>query len=284
MLLRTLLNLLYLGFCLFKLLAIFYSLALILILSPILFTLSSCSLFKKNEHRIRDDFDFSKKRDYVKSDYVDHLKSQKNSYLNSNKVNVIGLRKSSKSYLEKVALEIQIQNELFFDQDEKVNFSIIKNEIPFHFSLPGKNIFISSGLINKYIKSEKLLYCLITYELIRSEKNIYKKQTVVPTGFITTEKMLSMMRIKIEDKVEIHKWAFYLLKRIGIDTNNYLSWLQIQNRNSVDFSMQLGDISIISREEALFKAFIVKNTSSKSKRFHAGSSRSFYKFINNIKR
>jgi hypothetical protein len=196
----------------------------------------------------------------------------------------LNLSSRSNAYFNSIVEQIQKNNELFFDNSVSASITIINSEIPFHFSLPGKSIFVSSGLINKYIKSEKLLYCLIIYELIRSEKGIYRKQIVIPTGFYSTERMLSTMRLSISDKVEIHKWAFYLLKRIGIDTDNYLSWLQIQNRNSVDFSMQLGDLSVISREESLFKAFIIKNTDKKSVKYHAGSSRGFYRFIRNIKR
>jgi hypothetical protein len=97
--------------------------------------------------------------------------------------------------------------------------------------------------------------------------------------------MLSLLRLNIEEKVEIHKWAFHILKRVGIDTDSYLSWIQIQNRNSVDFSLQLGDISSISREESLFKAFIIKNTEKKkTSKSHEGSSREFYAFINQLKR
>jgi hypothetical protein len=251
----------------------------------VLLLISSCSLFEeKGSSKEVDSLDLRPLSKNTELDYNDHLESLKKDYLATTGIKKVQLRKRSEKYLSSVAMEIQKNNELFFTKSAKVNFSIIEEQIPFHFSLPGKNIFISTGLISKYIKSEKLLYCLITHELIRSEKSVYRKQVVVPTGFLTTKKILSMMRLKIEDKVEIHKWAFYLLKRIGINTDNYLSWLQIQNRNSIDFSMQLGDISAISREEALFKAFIIKNIDTKSNKYHAGSSRSFYSFVNDIKR
>jgi hypothetical protein len=251
----------------------------------LLLILNSCSLFKeKREEKKPESLDLRSLSKITQVDYKEHLESLKHDYLKTKGIKKISLSRKSRKYLSSVVAEIQKNNELFFTKKSKVNFSIIKNESPFHFSLPEKNIFISTGLLNKYIKSEKLLYCLIIHELIRSEKSVYRKQILIPTGFLTTKKVLSMMRLKIEDKVEIHKWAFYLLKRIGINTDNYLSWLQIQNRNSIDFSMQLGDISVISREEALFKAFIIKNTDTKSNKYHAGSSRSFYSFVNDIKR
>ncbi len=250
----------------------------------LIFTFVSCSIYKNNRETIKDDVDFSKRPEHNSKDYGAQFRYLKTPYLNTSGVKALDLRFRSQIYLEQIATQIEKQNELFFTSKDKARFTIINSQTPFHFSLPGKNIFISSGLISKYIKSEKLLYCLIAYELIRSEKEVYRKQLLIPTGFMTTEKLLSMMRLGINDKVELHKWAFYLLKRVGIDTDNYLSWLQIQNRNSIDFSMQLGDISVISREEALFKAFIVKNTSVTLGRYHEGSSRGFYAFINNIKR
>jgi hypothetical protein len=97
--------------------------------------------------------------------------------------------------------------------------------------------------------------------------------------------MLSLLRLRTADKIEIHKWAYYLLKRSGVDTDTYLSWLQIKNRNSLDFSIQLGDIQSISREEALFKSFLIESVKeSNSTNRHRGSSRQFYSLLNDIKR
>jgi len=217
-------------------------------------------------------------------DYVDHLSNFEKTYFNDPKIKKIKFSKRQKKYITGIIDNIVKKNELFFKSSVKSKINIIRDDVPFHFSLPGRNIFISSGLINKYIKNEKILYCLIAYELIRSEKYIYRKVFIVPTGIIKTSRMLSLLRLSIDEKVEIHKWAFYILKRVGIDTDNYLSWLQIQNRNSVDFSLQLGDVRSISREESLFKAFIIKNANKKVKnKKYEGSSKSFYSFVNKLK-
>lgn len=221
---------------------------------------------------------------YENQDYIDHLRSLKDAYLASINTQQIDINKNQQKYLRKLSDIIIKNNELFFTKSKEVNFYIIEDETPFHFSLPGQNIFISSGILKKYVKSENILFCLLTYELILSEKNIYKKRIIVPTGAVGTRRLLSILRLGIEEKVEVHKWAFYILKRIGVDTDNYLSWLQIQNRNSVDFSLQLGDISSISREESLFKSFIIKNTDKKNNRKYNGSSKDFYAFVNSIKR
>ena len=247
------------------------------------FFFSSCAYFsnKANKKNIDIEEDY-KEMELV--DFIDHVNSFRDSYLGSKDVEQYFISYRSNKYLEGLVSNLYKKNELFFSDRARAKFYIIKDSRPFHFSLPNKSIFISSGLLQKYIKSEKLLYCLLTFELIRSEKNIYRKTHIVPTGSIDTNRMISMLRLNTKTKVEVHKWSFYILKRIGIDTDNYLSWLQIQNRNSIDFSTQLGDLGSISREEALFKSFLIKNTSRKrSTNKYERSSKKFYSFINGIK-
>ena len=219
------------------------------------------------------------------ADYRDQLESLKDVFLSSPDVKTFDIGYLNESYLDSLAQNIIKKNELFFFNREKVDFKIVENNTPFYFSLPGRTIFLSSGLIEKYIKSEKLLYCLISYELIRIEKNLYNRISVVPTGSMTLERMMGASRLKMREKVEIHKWAFHVLNRAGIDVDNYLAWLQILNRNSIDFSLQLGDVRSISREESLFKAFLIKNsTKVSSTTKYEGSSRNYYRFINSLKR
>ena len=220
---------------------------------------------------------------YQQQDYSQHFEEFLKFYLDSESVINLPIKYKHRVYLETIADNIIKNNELFFTDDSKTQFYLIKSQSPFHFSLPGRKIFFSSGLLNKYIKSEKILYCLITYELIRSEKKIYHKHLIIPTGTINTTRMLSLMRLSTSEKVGIHKWAFYILKRLGIDTDNYLSWIQIQNRNSTDFLLQLGDMNSISREESLFKMFLINNTKETlvSKKY-SGSSKQFYDFMNGI--
>lgn len=252
-----------------------------LFLTFIFFT--SCSFFSGKNNK--EEIDLPKNYSEMNlKDFIDHVNSFKRSYLASQDVKQHFISYRDTKYLQSLIDNLYKKNELFFSDRKKANFYVIKDDRPFHFSLPDKSIFISSGLLQKYIKSEKLLYCLLTFELIRSEKRIYKKIQIVPTGSIDTNRMISILRLNTKTKVEVHKWSFYILKRIGIDTDNYLSWLQIQNRNSIDFSTQLGDLGSISREEALFKSFLIKNTSRKrSTNKYERSSKKFYNFINGIK-
>ncbi len=247
---------------------------------------SSCSFLPhRGEDAKQKEIGLLKYEPMTSRDYSDHLKAFEDFYIQSPSVSVRPLLASEREYLRSVGEEIVRNNELFFTSGLSPQFMIIDSEVPFHFSLPGLKIFLSTGLVSKYLKNEKLLYSVIAYELIRSEKKIYKKNHIVPTGFMPTSRALALLRLSTEEKVETHKWAYYTLKRVGVDADIYLSWLQIQNRNSADFALQLGDTSSISREESLFKAFIIQNAKKKtggSK--YERSSRAFYAFVNRIKR
>lgn len=245
--------------------------------------MSSCSLVGLKDS---DDSEvqLSGYKKIEQEDYVAHFKSFEKAYLANPDVEKVALTKNSESYLKSIADTAIENNELFFSNRGETRFHVIKSNVPFHFSLPGREIFFSSNLLEKYINNETMLFCMIVFELIRSEKFVYEKQLIVPASTLSTSRVLSLLRLETGEKVEIHKWAFYILKRVGIDTDSYLSWLQIKNRNSLDFAMQIGDVQSISREEALFKSFLiqeVKNTKKNIK--YKGSSRSFYSFLRNVK-
>src|SRR5690606_30679302 len=129
-----------------------------------LFSCSSLNIFTKGEDK--EVFPV-KKISVSEKDYLDHLKNFKETFVTSSDTKTYDLSNSSKRYLSSIAQDISQKNELFFTSKNKVEFEIVESKIPFHFSLPGGTIFLSSGLINKYIKSEKLLYCVISFELIR---------------------------------------------------------------------------------------------------------------------
>lgn len=222
--------------------------------------------------------------EYDEDDYIDHLISFHNAYREGNRTKVVSLNRGSEYYLKRLVKKIVGTNELFFDPDIEASFTIIRTNTPFHFSLPGRRFYLSTGLLKKYVKNEEMLYCALVFELIRSEKNIYTKTTIIPTGNLDTNRLLSLLRLHTPDKVEIHKWSYYLLKRSGVNTDAYLSWLQVKNRNSLDFALQLGDTRSISREEALYKAFLIEiEKDEKRSGNYKGSSRSFYRFLRDIK-
>lgn len=215
-------------------------------------------------------------------DYADHLASLKTPFLSTPGIKVLN-NTFAKKYLETLAGEIIARNEIFFKNLKKVEVTLLDAEAPLHLSLPRGQLFLSKGLISKYIKHESMLVSILSYELVRSENFLYPKQIIIPVGYIPLEKLLLLQRLNLEEKVEVHKWAHYLTVRSGYDGEYYLSWLQTQNRNTADFILQVGDINLINREESLFKAFLIKNSKEDEIPGKQNSSKNFYTFINSIR-
>jgi len=219
----------------------------------------------------------------TRSDFADHLASLRLPFLATPNVKII-TNKFATNYLKQISNEIIAKNEIFFKTLKEANVTILDYEAPVHFSLPKGEIFLSSGLIYKYIKHESMLVSILAYEMVRSENLLYPKQIIIPVGFITLERLLSLGRLNLEEKIEIHKWAHYLTTRSGYDGEYYLSWLQTQNRNTADFIFQVGDVNLINREESLFKSFLIKNTTEGEEiAIKKNSSKNFYAFINSIR-
>lgn len=247
----------------------------------ILTLLCSCSLFKgENEDEKLQLTNYQK---FETKDFSSHLSSFEKSFLNTPEIKELGFDSTRSNYIYSLINKIINNNKVFFSKKDKPKFFIIKDDTPYHFSLPNRKIFLSSGLFKKYIQNESILICVITFELIRSEKEIYKKTMIIPTGNLDSKRLLPLLRLNATQKMKIHKWAFRLLKKLEIDSDTYLSWLQIQNRNSIDFSMHLGDINVISREEALFKEFVIENSRGERKRNYKRSTKSFYSFLRYVR-
>jgi hypothetical protein len=244
--------------------------------------LVSCSTFripgKKSES-----FSTGTYKEMTASDYSDHLASLKGHFLTTPGIKTVKLNKVASSYIQGVTQKIIQMNEIFFKNLKKGNITIVDSEAPLHFSLPQGEIFLSKGLISKYVKHESMLVSILAYELVRSENLLYPKLTVVPVGYIPLERMLGLNRLTLNEKMEIHKWAHDLTVRSGYDGEYYLSWLQTQNRNTADFILQVGDANLISREESLFKAFLIKTTGEDEVPGKKNSSKNFYTFLNSIR-
>lgn len=218
-------------------------------------------------------------------DHLAHLSSFEKMYLGTDGVEQMPLRSKEQEYVNNLIYDIYQNNELFFNQKSIPRVHVIKKEVPFHFSLPGSSIFISTGLINKYIKHESILAAIICYEMIRIDKSIYNKNVIVPIGFMSLERILGINRIVADKKIEVHKWAYYLMRRAGYDGEYYLQWLQTINRNTADFLTLTGDAASISKEEAMFKAFVIRRSKVEDERTIARkeSSKNFYAFLFSVK-
>ena len=246
----------------------------------ILLFIVGCSTADKNSN------DFSSLGEPATKDYIDHLASMGPVYLSSDEVKEIKLKTESVQLLEQIYERIISNNEILLSKANKPRFHVILNRTPFIFSLPKAQFFISSGLIEKYLKSEDLFVAALTAEIIKSDRNIYEKRLMIPLGYQSTERMIQVTRLRPETKFQLNEWCYFVLKRSGFDASAYLNWIQVQNRNTLDFSLYLGDAIGISKEEHLFKNFMTKQgiASVEKKINEANSSRAFYNLLNNIVR
>lgn len=229
--------------------------------------------------------DFYEPNKYLTNDYIDHLLSLGESYVRNETNNIISITPDVKKYLEEVYTIIVKSNELFLKEyNIKPSFYFLKSNIPFCFSLPRAHFYFSSGFVKKYLKSEDLLRATLTFEIMKSLNNVYEKRITVPTGNVTTEKILAITRINEEIQLELNRWTYLALKRSGFDPASYLSWLQAKNKNSADFIFMYSDIRHLPDEEYEYKKFMVeeeKKTIVKIE-MNKNSSKSYYKFIDII--
>lgn len=239
----------------------------------IILTLSGCASKRSRYTEIRDNFTISR------IDYINHFEHLAKDYLKSPKIQERRISKKTQAYLTEIYRRIVVNNELILKKDIKPIFHIIKSPLPFYFSLPSGRFFFSDTLIKKYLKSENLFVSLLGNEMYRVHKELYEKKILIPIGFLNTKKMISLSKLPINVRVEALKWTYFLLKRSGYDPYAVLNWLQMQNKNSLEFSIQLGTSHARIREEFLFKSFLAQEVGKKqldSENAETNSSRGFY--------
>jgi hypothetical protein len=241
----------------------------------ILIFFSSCSQFEV-EKRIFNG-------EVLNKDYVDQLTSFGPDYLKSSEITEIVLSNESRKYIKSIFRRFKENNENFLNKEGEPSFHLIKDQKAFLFSLPNEQYFFSTGLFQKYFKSEQLFLAALSAEIVKSNKVVYEKKVIVPLKFYSTEKMLQITRVTLETKNKINEWSYIVLKRAGVDPFSYLNWIQVQNRNNLDFSFYLGEIGNINREEQMIKNFIVKENIGKLERKanESNSSKEYYQFLKN---
>ncbi len=243
--------------------------------------LVSCSFYQYKESPL-----FSQYEKYGQKDFLDHLESLGKVYLESPGVKVLPISPQSYAYLNSVYEKILINNEILLDRKINLRFYIIKSNELFHFSLPKGQIFFSSELIKNYFESENLFICAFLFEIIKSHRNIYPKTMTIPKGYLEAENLLDINKIPFESKVEIDKWAYLSMKRAGYDNSAYLIWLKTQNKNSFEFAPMLKGRNI-SKEEFVFKNFLVKELNERNNMEMVGegnSSKGYYNLLLEIRR
>ncbi len=219
-------------------------------------------------------------------DFIDHLAYLSTELIANPDIKIRKITGKHERYLSEIYSRLVLNNELLLDSKLRPRFYLINHPTPLIFSLPKAQFFISNALVNKYIKSEEILVAALSFQIIKSHRNMYEKKAVIPTGTITLERLMSLGRIQLGDKNEIHKWAFLAMRRAGYDESAYLNWLQTLNKGSIDFSLMVGDPSILTREEFAFKSFMIKQkikeTPDRIRDYNSSSE--FYQFINYVVR
>ncbi len=215
---------------------------------------------------------------------LNHLAFLSNFYLDTYSSSRIPLSSKGRAYIQSIYQKIAKNNELLLPVDKKVKFYFIEEATPLVFSLPDGHIFMSSGLL-KYLSYENLFVSVLTFEYIKSFRGIYKKWEIIPFGYITTPHIISLTRIDLKVKMEINKWSYLAMKRAGYDPSAILSWIRIQNKNSMDFTLLNGRGRFISEEEFLFKNFLAVREKTEEPTVPFGnSSEEFYDLVNDIKK
>ncbi len=231
----------------------------------------------------KDRYLSTKKKGIGKNDFLIHFIYLGKDFVNSNKNNSIPLSQKTQSYLKALVGRLVENNRQLYTSNMKLKFHIIENNKPFYFSLPGGSYFYSTGIFKKYIKHEEILMAILSIQTFRTFRNIYEKKTLVPVGYIELEKMIYLTKISLKHKIEINKWAYFTLEKSNLDPSIILNWIQIRNKNILDFTFMDGDRSAISREEFAFKNFVATIEKDELKtNIQRNSSMQFYRFIKNI--
>ncbi len=250
-----------------------------------IFFLASCSVIPTLGSRLQvPPKHLEKYERYEDGDYLRQLSYLGQIYLQTPGIQELELSAQNQSYFLSLYKRILTNNELLLNKGINPNFHIIKDEAPFVFTLPYGEFFISSGLLTKYCRSEDILYSSLTNEIIKLHRSLYPRTTIVPVGYIKTDRLLNLLRVPSETKITLNKWSFYAMRRAGLDGYAYLNWLQLQNKNVLDFGLMLGDTVSVSHEEFVFKNFIVQEgfILHNTKKLETNSSPEFYNLINNL--
>lgn len=218
-------------------------------------------------------------------DYKKHFTQVGQDYLSFNKKNVLQPSRQTSEYIEGLAERILVNNRMIFSDNFEVKVYFIKNEQPFHFSAPSGSIFLSTALINRYVSYEDVLIAILAGEILKSGKLIYEKKMSAPVGAITYKDMEIYNKLSLNVKNQLNQWSFYVLKRSGVNPLSVLRFLQIKNKNFLDFVTTNNVLTDISREETLLKTFLVKNqVYSDVTKYSTNSSTGFYKFKSELRR
>ena len=220
----------------------------------------------------------------VDENYSGHINFWGDQFLAKNRKSILRLSRGSYQYLKSLYKKIYDQNEILMKKGHKPRFYIINDLRPYFFALPDSRYIISKGIVIKYIKNEDLLAALLAYEMTKSLNKIYEKKFFVPNGYIDLEKILSLTSIDYKVRNEIREIAFLALRRSGFEGVAFLRWLQIRNRNALDFAHHRQLNEEVIKEEYALKSFVLKKANVDESISNRNSSKAFYRYIDDLKR
>ena len=177
------------------------------------FFVLSCSLFKR-ENKYWAPYKEKKDNQTRDRSLLEHQQYVVDSFIKNNRSLAVEITRSKRKYLQKLESKIKNTNELFFSKtkNNKNKYYLIKDKRPVAFSSPKGKIFLTTGLIKKYIKHESNIVSILVFELVKIEKKLFMRKEFFPSGYFSFEEIVSSFRIPIEEKIKNHKWSFYLLK------------------------------------------------------------------------
>jgi hypothetical protein len=226
---------------------------LILVLS----LFASCSNIKEFLYQDASRFERAETLALVEPvDYIDQLDFIGQRYIDQEKA--IKLTGGIASYLEEIYLQLSSKNEIVFDDDKKPLFYVLKDNLSYHFSLPGRVFVFSSELFKRFVSNEEILIGILSYESIRSLKAVYKKNKIIPSETIPRESFLKLFALDSEEKMMVDQWVYIVLKRSGYDPGAYLKYLQMRNKINEESLISARAGHDMVREELMYKSFMVK--------------------------
>jgi hypothetical protein len=245
-----------------------------LLLFFILCSFTSCSLW----HKPLSTHNFQTRQERLSSnDYMTSWRSAKEGFLNFESEHLVLADKETQNYINELVLQLVDRNELFFKGQEKyqVKLYVMSSDKVFYFSLPTGEIIFSTRLLNKYLDNEGFLVSILLQEYLRITFRLYQKINVIPLGYMSLKSLVPLLRLGFMERKNIHEWSYYLMKRANSYPESYLSWIQMINRNQLEFTYIYPDSAQLYREESSFKQYMIKNY---------GLSQSFLQKINSSKR
>lgn len=248
---------------------------ILIILLPIFV---SCSFLDKK----KEDYPLNYQRDIAREDY---LLSLENLAKNFNKINTDKIKifdEKNNIYVKKMRERIYRKNEILLTDSNSIKIVIVKSNKIFYFSTPGGFIYLSSELVKRYLKSESLFVALVLNELIKSKLGIYNKNLTIPRENYTEEELIRLTRISLEERTKLNQLVYEVMKRSGYDPGAKLLWLQVQNRNSIDFYRMYENTTDTIREEFYMKNYIVSQGNT-SFEYETNSSKEYYQFRNLVR-